>query len=62
MGPLTAPVTAGTEVGRLIVTVPGQSDLSFPVVAGADVAEGGFLPRMRGAAIVLAGHLGLALP
>jgi D-alanyl-D-alanine carboxypeptidase (penicillin-binding protein 5/6) len=62
MAPLAAPLTAGTEVGRLIVTVPGQSDLSFPVVTGADVAEGGFLPRMRGAAIVLAGHLGLATP
>lgn len=62
MGPITAPITAGQEVGRLIVEVPGQADVSFPVVAGADVAEGGFVPRMRSAALVVAGHLGLTTP
>ena len=61
-GPLRAPIAAGDTVGRLVVEVPGSPALSFPLVAGADVARGGFAPRMRSAAVVLAGHLGLTLP
>lgn len=62
-GPLAAPVAQGAEVARLIVEVPGlPQPFSMPLVAGADVAEGGFLTRARAAAQVLAGHLGLGQP
>ncbi|MCC5971060.1 MAG: D-alanyl-D-alanine carboxypeptidase [Pararhodobacter sp.] len=60
-GPIAAPITEGQELARLIVSVPGSSDFSLPLVAGHDVAEGGFVPRMRSAATVLAGHLGLVI-
>ncbi len=61
-GPLTAPVAQGDAVGRLVVEVPGSPPLTFPLVAGAEVAKGGVGPRLRSAAVVLAGHLGLSLP
>ncbi len=61
-GPLTAPVAQGDQVARLIVEVAGSAPLTFPLVAGADVPRGGFGPRMRSAAIVLADQLGIALP
>ena len=62
-GPIAAPITAGQEVARLIVEVPGLPDpFILPLVAGAAVAEGGFLPRMRTAARILGGHLGLSEP
>ena len=58
-GPLTAPVAQGQAVGNLIVTVPGFGEATFPLVAGADVAEGGVLVRLRSAALVLSQRLGL---
>lgn len=58
-GPVTAPVAQGQALGQLVVTVPGSGEARFPLVAGADVAEGGFAARMRGAALVLGGRLGL---
>ncbi|KPQ08006.1 MAG: D-alanyl-D-alanine carboxypeptidase (penicillin-binding protein 5/6) [Rhodobacteraceae bacterium HLUCCA12] len=58
-GPLPAPIAEGDEVARLIVQVPEMNAFEIPLVAGRDVAEGGFMPRMRAAATVLAGHLGL---
>lgn len=61
-GPLAAPVAQGDAVARLIVEIPGSPALTYPLVAGADVPRGGFGPRMRSAAIVLAERLGLALP
>ncbi len=61
-GPIAAPIAEGQELARLVVTVPGFDDVSLPLVAGRAVAEGGFMPRMRSAALVLAGHLGLAMP
>lgn len=62
-GPLTAPIAAGAEVARLVVTVPGlEQPYTMPLVAGAAVAEGGILSRMRSAAAVLRGHLGLGTP
>lgn len=59
-GPVAAPISEGQELARLIVSVPGSSDFSLPLVAGRAVAEGGFMPRMRSAAAILAGHLGIA--
>ena len=61
-GPVAAPVAEGQELARLFVTVPGMEEFELPLVAGRGVAEGGFVPRMRSAAVVLAGHLGLDLP
>lgn len=62
-GPLAAPVTQGAEVARLIVEVPGLPEpFTMPLVAGATVAEGGLVPRMRTAAMVLGNQLGLTTP
>ncbi|MFN3953716.1 MAG: D-alanyl-D-alanine carboxypeptidase family protein [Pararhodobacter sp.] len=58
-GPVAAPIAEGQELARLVISTPGMAELSLPLVAGHDVAEGGFMPRMRSAAVVLAGHLGL---
>jgi serine-type D-Ala-D-Ala carboxypeptidase (penicillin-binding protein 5/6) len=57
--PITAPIARGTELGRLIVSIPGSGDATFPLVAGVDVAEGGILSRFRSAAMVLGDRLGL---
>lgn len=59
-GPVSAPIAEGQELARLVVSVPGSSDFMLPLVAGRAVAEGGFMPRMRSAAAILAGHLGIA--
>ena len=57
--PLSAPIEEGQEVGRLIVSVPGSGEARFALTAGASVAEGNFLVRMRSAALVLGDRLGL---
>ncbi|WP_291895387.1 D-alanyl-D-alanine carboxypeptidase family protein [Maricaulis sp.] len=49
-GPIPAPISAGDEIGRVIVEVPGQEDREFPVVASEDVAQKGLMGRI-GAAI-----------
>ena len=49
-GPITAPVKAGTELGRLEITVPGLGLRTVPLMAQSDVAEGGFLVRFTSAA------------
>lgn len=41
-GPLEAPVTRGQEIGRLVVTLPGQDPIERPIKAGADVPRLGF--------------------
>ncbi|MCB1389047.1 MAG: D-alanyl-D-alanine carboxypeptidase [Rhodobacteraceae bacterium] len=62
-GPLAAPVEQGAEVAQLVVEVPGLPDpFRLPLVAGHSVAEGGILPRLRTAALVLGGQLGLTEP
>ncbi|GAB4272705.1 MAG: D-alanyl-D-alanine carboxypeptidase family protein [Pararhodobacter sp.] len=61
-GPIPAPIEEGQEVASLVIEVPGLSPVSVPLVAGAAVPRGGFVPRMRSAALVLAGHLGLVTP
>jgi len=52
-GPVAAPVAAGAELARLHITREGLPDLDLPLVAGADVAAGGFGVRMRAALHVL---------
>ena len=49
-GPLTAPVTKGTQVAELIVQVPDLPDARIPLVAEADVPRGGFGKRLMTAA------------
>lgn len=44
--PLPAPLKLGTEVGRLVVTVPGHPDIDVPVSAGAEVARLGMFGRL----------------
>jgi serine-type D-Ala-D-Ala carboxypeptidase (penicillin-binding protein 5/6) len=58
-GPVTAPIARGQTLGQLFVAVPGSGEARFALVAGADVAEGGFLTRLRSAALVLGDRLGL---
>ncbi|WP_444452052.1 D-alanyl-D-alanine carboxypeptidase family protein [Rhodobacter capsulatus] len=49
-GPITAPVKAGAELGRLEITVPGLGLRTVPLLAESDVAAGGFLVRFTSAA------------
>ncbi|MCB1394769.1 MAG: D-alanyl-D-alanine carboxypeptidase [Rhodobacter sp.] len=61
-GPVEAPIEAGQELGSLQIEVAGLAPLTVPLVAGQAVARGGFVTRMRAAASVLGGHLGLVEP
>ncbi|MDD7970684.1 D-alanyl-D-alanine carboxypeptidase family protein [Roseinatronobacter alkalisoli] len=49
-GPVPAPVAAGTQLGELVVDIPDMAQMRIPLVAGADVAEGGFTVRAQAAA------------
>lgn len=44
-GPVPAPIEKGARIGSLSVTAPGLPAVSYPLVAGADVAELGFFGR-----------------
>ena len=48
-GPIEAPIAAGQKLGALEVKVPGHDDVTFDLVAGADVARGGILTRINAA-------------
>jgi len=52
-GPIEAPLTAGQEVADLVVTLKDLPPAHVPLVSDRDVARGGFLPRLRSAALVL---------
>ena len=56
-GPLQAPVVRGQQVGEVRVQVPDLPEMRVALLAGADVAEGGFVVRMRTAANVVLGQL-----
>ena len=58
-GPLQAPVTAGQQVGELIITLDGLPEKRVPLVTQADVPLGGFGTRIRTAAQVLWAKYGL---
>ena len=45
-GPIPAPVAKGEQVGTLVVSGPGLDEATYPLVAGADVAEASWLDRM----------------
>ena len=48
-GPLPAPIKAGTELGKIVVTAPGMAPLEMPLVATANVEKLGFGGRMSAA-------------
>lgn len=48
--PLPAPIAAGQTVGHLVVSIPEMGETRLPLVAGADVAEGGFAVRAQASA------------
>ncbi len=45
-GPIPAPITAGQEVGKVVISVPGMADMEVPLVAGKEVPKLGFFGRM----------------
>lgn len=55
--PLDAPVAEGSEVARLVITVPGFPDSVYPLVATETVPAGGFKVRIGTAANRLLGEL-----
>lgn len=58
-GPVRAPVIAGQPVGELIVTIPDMEPRRIPLVAGANVPEGGFGTRlMTGARMLIQRAIG----
>ncbi len=44
--PVVAPLAAGQEVGKLVVTVPNMPDSTYPLVAARDVPEVGLAGRI----------------
>ncbi len=53
--PLPAPIAAGDELGTLIIDIPDMGETRLPLVAGDDVAEGGFAVRATASAQRLLG-------
>lgn len=54
--PIPAPISAGQQLGQLVVNIPGTGEARVPLLAASDVAEAGFLGRIRGAALQLGGR------
>ncbi len=52
-GPIEAPIEKGDAVATLIVSVPGVSNKSIPLLAGSSVGAGGFLGRFVASAQIL---------
>ncbi len=50
-----APIAAGQEVGKLVVSVPGQPDQEFPLKTASAIERLGFFPRLGMAAHYLMG-------
>ncbi len=46
-GPIEAPVTAGQQLGELVIALDGLPETRVPLVAESDVMRGGFKVRMR---------------
>jgi D-alanyl-D-alanine carboxypeptidase (penicillin-binding protein 5/6) len=44
--PIMAPLKAGQELGKLVVTVPNMPDFTYPLVAAQDVPEMGLTSRI----------------
>ncbi|TRW96797.1 D-alanyl-D-alanine carboxypeptidase [Paracoccus sp. M683] len=54
--PIPAPIKAGQQLGELVVTIPGTGEARMPLLAATDVAEAGFVGRIKGAALQLGGR------
>ncbi|MCH8467606.1 MAG: D-alanyl-D-alanine carboxypeptidase [Roseinatronobacter sp.] len=48
--PIPAPIVAGTQIASLIIDIPDMGETRVPLVAGVDVAEGGFGVRAQASA------------
>ncbi|MDD8023626.1 MAG: D-alanyl-D-alanine carboxypeptidase [Paracoccaceae bacterium] len=49
-GPIAAPIKAGDHLGDLVLTIPGLAEPKHvPLVADADVDQGGFMVRIKAA-------------
>ncbi len=57
-GPFEAPITAGQELGELVISLDGLPEHRVPLVAEHDVPLGGFNTRLRVAGEVLWGKFG----
>ncbi|MBU2360965.1 MAG: D-alanyl-D-alanine carboxypeptidase [Alphaproteobacteria bacterium] len=55
--PIQAPITAGEQLGELVISLDGMPEKRVPLVADRDVPRGGFMPRMRTAAQVIMGKI-----
>jgi D-alanyl-D-alanine carboxypeptidase (penicillin-binding protein 5/6) len=55
--PLAAPLSAGQEVGELVIPRAGLPEVRVPLVAETDVPEGGFGVRVQTALRVLVARL-----
>jgi len=45
-GPLQAPIPAGTEIGSIVITLPGQPPVSTPLVTMSKIDKLGFMGRV----------------
>ena len=52
-GPVEAPISAGQQIGQLVIEVPEMETVRVPLVADHAVARGGFGVRLRAAATLL---------
>ena len=52
-GPIQAPIATGDVLGELVINLENLPEKRVPLVADADVGEGGFATRLRTAALVL---------
>jgi D-alanyl-D-alanine carboxypeptidase (penicillin-binding protein 5/6) len=52
-GPIEAPITEGDAIAELVIEREDLPEARIPLVADRDVARGGFLPRVRTAALIL---------
>ena len=53
LSPIEAPITAGTKIAELIVSIPELADKSYPIVAGETVTEGNFWGRFKASTKIL---------
>ncbi|CUH68392.1 D-alanyl-D-alanine carboxypeptidase DacC precursor [Thalassovita gelatinovora] len=51
--PIEAPIAKGQEIAKLILKPEGLDETAFPLVADRDIAAGGFVTRVKTAAITL---------
>ena len=58
-GPIQAPISKGQQIAELVIKPMDLPEIRVPLVAEADVAQGGFSVRMRTATSVLMSQFGL---